>query len=87
MVTITKSEQKTQLLLTKAGYDPKVVEMTPSKNQLVKEALVSNAPVEKPKARSQRNRSRTRKSSSSKPASSKPKPKPKPASRLDDYLD
>jgi len=93
MIALPKSTTAAQLLLTKAGFDPKAIEVVPSKNQLVKETLISNAPpeVEKPKAKA-RPRSRARSKPPKfkpKPAASKPKPKPKPkpASRLDEYLD
>ena len=94
MVTVNKSDNATQLLLRKSGYEAKVVEIVPSKNQLVKETMVASVPLEKPKAKSSSKRSRSTKAkrSKSKPSAAKPKPKPKPkpkkpASRLDDYLD
>ena len=94
MVTLEKSESAAQLLLTKAGYEAKVVEITPTENLLVKETLVSNqpveAPVEKVKKRAKKSRAKAKKAAKKKsasPAASAPKPKPKPKSRLDDYLD
>tara|TARA_Y100000994_G_scaffold23021_1_gene16555 strand:- start:98 stop:466 length:369 start_codon:yes stop_codon:yes gene_type:complete len=95
MVSLEKSEQDAQLLLTKSGFEAKVVEFKPTKNQLIKESLVSNAPeptkAKKSKTRSQRkrgNRSATSKSKKTAKPATKAAPKPKKkASRLDDYLD
>ena len=92
MVTLEKSETATQLLLTKSGFEAKAVEITPSKNQLVKETLVSTQAVEVPKApkASSKRRAKKAKAKRTRAQAAKPKPAPKPkkpASRLDDYLD
>ncbi len=91
MISLVKSTSETQILLTKTGFDPKVVELIPSKNHILKETLVEKAKAEvvAPKTKKKKRRERAKKKSTTriqaKPAA--PKPKKKPASRLDDYLD
>jgi serine/threonine protein kinase len=90
MVNLERSETSEQLLLTKTGFEAKVVEIVPSKNQLINERLVSNAPPPAAKVKSKTQRKRSKRPVASKgKTSAKPTPKPakKPASRLDDYLD
>jgi serine/threonine protein kinase len=91
MVTLERGEAAVQILLTKGGFEAKVVELVPSKNQLIKESLVSNAPSAPVKSKVKNRRSRPDRVSKPKPAARPAKeaaPKPKKApSRIDDYLD
>ena len=91
MVSLVKSDSETQILLSKAGFEPKVVELIPSKNHVLKETLLSTQKPEEPKSKAKKKRrERAKKGASKSPRAKSPPAKPKakkPASRLDDYLD